>query len=422
MIQPLQGWDLATWRVTQSQNGMAANVVAIVEINGVIDVESLVHRVEKLLEIYPPLSMAVSKSEPFNLYAIQDLKPADFVSNTNNSVIESATRLANFRIGPDDCLWRIEIANQQGRSYLICSINHAIADGNTALLLMQSLLDNPREINFKTNSETNSRDAFEELKGVAGNLISRVTKDPAGLARDLGEMLQSISRLLAINSNVESNKSEHNLKAYFYKIDKRQIQNFVQGKQISTHDVLVGLVVRSLQRYFELDQDSKESFLINVPVAMNIDELSANKILVARINFPRESQPALEMMKLSRENLRKWRNEPSLKLARSLVSASQFLPIDLIINNLKSSDATISTLISDSEPKRIFGLEVRGIWPLLAPIGAGLNFTSVTFQGYVHIGVCIDQAVISDERLWFESLHESAREIFGQKLFEQIFE
>ncbi len=422
MNQPLQGWDLATWRVTQSKSGLAANVVAIVEVAGIINSEAFNNRVKNLVSIYPTLSMAVSDSEPTHLYSIPDFSILPYISKSTDSVSESATRLANLNIGPNECLWRIEMIYREGKTFILCAINHAIADGNTAMLLMQYLFDNPREMSFKTKSGEGKSDFFNDIKNGVSEFVGRVTKDPVGLARDISEMAQSITRLMALNTADRDSNETSELAAKFYKIDKRQLNNLTQGNQISSHDAMVALIVGALQRYHQKKSNSGESLLVNVPVAMNINDLAANKIVVARIDFPFAITPASQLMKMSREKLRNWRKEPSLKIANSLINASQLIPIDLIVRNLRSSDATISTLLGDSQPKRMFGFEVKGIWPLLAPIGAGLNFTSVTLNGYVYIGLCLDHQVISDRQRWQLAFEASALEIFNQKLFEQIFE
>ena len=422
MKQPLQGWDLATWRVTQSQSGFPANIVSIVEINGFIDVEQLTSRVEKLVQTHPVLSCTVSDTDPVHLYPIPDFDFSRYISRTAEPVNTVAGRLANLRIGPNDCLWRIEIHISGGKSFLICALNHAIADGNRAMVIMQSLFDEPREINFQKEAPSDGKDGFEEIKDTLNQLLIRLVRDPSGLARDIGELTQSFTRVFATNSKIDERKASQDLRNYFYKIDKRQMQNYLQGKQVSSHDVMVAIVVCSLQKYFANAANPNESFLVNVPVAMNIDDGSSNKILVARVNFPSGVHAAPDMMGLSRNELRKWRSEPSLKLAAAALRASQLLPVEFIVNTLKNSDATVSTLLGDSQSKRIFGFEVKGIWPLLGPIGARLNLTSVAMGSYIHVGICVDENLIPDQLAWQEALGKTASEIFGHKLFEQIFE
>jgi hypothetical protein len=200
------------------------------------------------------------------------------------------------------------------------------------------------------------------------------------------------------------------------------MQNIVRGNQISNHDVLVALVVNALQRYFNGIDVSKKSIIANIPVAMNLDDAAANKLVVARIDFDTQLQSTSDLMKISRQKLRSWRSEPSLALASQLINASQLVPIDWITKTLKTSDATISTLIGSSAPKRILGYELKGVWPLVPPIGAALNFTSVTVGDYVHIGLAIDSLVLENSQLWSKSFEEAALEVFGAKIFEQIFE
>ena len=200
------------------------------------------------------------------------------------------------------------------------------------------------------------------------------------------------------------------------------MQNLVRGNQISNHDVLVALVINALQRYFKEDRANKKSIIANIPVAMNLDDAAANKLVVARIDFDSQLQSTTDLMKVSRQKLRNWRSEPSLALASQLINASQLVPIDWITKTLKTSDATISTLVGGPGTRRILGYELKGVWPLVPPIGAALNFTSVTVGDYVHIGLAIYSLVVENSQLWARSFEEASLEVFGAKIFEQIFE
>ncbi|MEY3697236.1 MAG: hypothetical protein RJA41_886 [Actinomycetota bacterium] len=422
MEQPLQGWDLATWRVTQSQSGLAANVVATVEVAGIIDPNLIAERVENLISIYPSLAMAVSDTEPAHLYPILDFASKKYISVSQGSVGRAASRLANLKIGPNECLWRIELIFSNKKTYILCAINHTIADGNTAMQLMKYLFDNPTGTIFEFKTKKENDDFVNNLKTAASELVGRLTKDPVGLAKDISDLTQSVSRLIGVNKVGKEIASTKDLQACFYKIDSRQIANLTQGNQISSHDVMVALIVGAIARFNVAKSIDKETLLINIPVAMNINDASANKILVARLEFPAKNVDATYLMALSRENLRKWRQEPGLKIVNSLISASQFLPIDLIVRSLRASDATVSTLVGQSHSSRLFGFEVKGVWPLLAPVGAGLNCTCVITNGYLHIGICIDPNVISEFDVWQRAFQSSADEVFGQELFEQIFE
>jgi hypothetical protein len=422
MNRPLVGWDLATWRITQSESSLAANVVAIAEIGGRVEASALIPRIAKLVEAYPILSMGISDSAPVSLETLPDFDFTKYVFVSGQDAVAIATNLSNLQIGPNECLWRLHLIHRNSKTYLICGIHHAIADGNTAMMLLQTLFDNPQFPSEQSWQPRADNDIYENIKSGAGKIVGRLTRDPVGLANDLNVMVQSLTRLISFSNSPAERETSSNLRASFLKIDKRQMQNIVHGNQISNHDVLVALVVNALQRYFNGIDASKKSIIANIPVAMNLDDAAANKLVVARIDFDTQLQSTSNLMKISRQKLRSWRNEPSLALASQLINASQLVPIDWITKTLKTSDATISTLIGSSAPKRILGYELKGVWPLVPPIGAALNFTSVTVGDYVHIGLAIDSLVLENSQLWSKSFEEAALEVFGAKIFEQIFE
>lgn len=422
MNRPLVGWDLATWRITQSEPGLSANVVAIAEIAGRITPEQLHPRIENLLRNYPVLSMGVADTNPIALELLPNFSFEENVFSEDADVAELAKNLSNRKVGYGECLWRLHIVQRASKTYLICAIHHAIADGNTAMMLLQMIFDDPQSPR-KTDSEQNSKpDVYEELKSGAGKIVNRLTKDPVGLANDLNQMLQSLSRVISFSNAASQRDSSANLTAKFLKIDKRQLQNVVRGNRISNHDVLVAVVISTIQKYLAASQTHRNSIIANIPVAMNINDAAANKLIVARIEFSSHEQPVSQLMQTSREKLRTWRNEPSLSLASHLINATALIPIDIITKTLKNADATVSTLVSGVSQKRLFGYEIKGVWPLVPPIGAALNFTSVAIGEYVHIGLALDTAAIKDFQAWQTVFDQTCTEVFGGRIFEQIFE
>lgn len=422
MNRPLVGWDLATWRITQSEPGLSANVVAIAEISGRITPEQLYPRIENLLGAYPVLSMGVKDSIPIALEHLPNFSLEENVFDNDADVIDLAKNLSNRSVGYGECLWRLHVVQRASKTYLICSIHHAIADGNTAMMLLQMIFDDPQFPQITDSEQIPNSDIYEELKSGAGKIINRITKDPVGLANDFNQMIQSLTRVIAFSSSSNNHESSSNLNAKFLKIDKRQLQNIVRGKRISNHDVLVAVVISTIQKYLAATKTHRNSIIANIPVAMNINDAAANKLIVARIDFSSETQSISQLMQTSREKLRTWRNEPSLSLASHLINATALIPIDIITKTLKNADATISTLVSSASQKRLLGFEIKGVWPLVPPIGAALNFTSVAIGEYVHIGLAIDSAAIKDFQVWQTAFDQTCVEVFGGKIFEQIFE
>lgn len=422
MNRPLVGWDLATWRITQSDPGLSANVVAVAEIAGWVEKSHLLPRIELLLETYPVLKMGVKDSLPIELDFLPNFKPEQYVYDESVNILELAANLSRMQIGYDECLWRLHVVHRNSKTYLVTAIHHAIADGNTAMVFLQTLLDEPQFPEIQSGQKSNDIDVYEELKQGAGKIVNRLTRDPVGLAKDLSQMLQSVNRIISLDISDRISVEDSNLTAKLYKLDKRQLQNFVKGKGISNHDVMAGVIVSSLQKYFEVDKLGRKNLVVNIPVAMNLDDAVSNKLVVARIDFEIEPQPVTAVMQYSREKLRNWRKEPGLSIAAHLINASALIPIDLITKAIKNADATISTLVGGATSKRMFGFEVKAVWPLVPPIGAGLNFTSVAMGEYVYAGITIDNAKISDLDRWQRVFEQTYFEVFGTKIFEQIFE
>lgn len=164
------------------------------------------------------------------------------------------------------------------------------------------------------------------------------------------------------------------------------------------------------------------SVTINVPVAMNMSDAVANKLVVARINISNQLEATQELIQNCNSQLKKWRNEPALSLASTFIDFANFLPINLITDNLNKSDLTVSSLAGTPETLRIAGYEISAVWPVMPPVGAAINFTSLTLGKHLHLGVTIDRAAVVDLQLWQESWRSATIKLLNAEIFEQIFE
>jgi len=158
MNRPLVGWDLATWRITQSDPGLSANVVAVAEIAGWVEKSHLLPRIELLLETYPVLKMGVKDSLPIELDFLPNFKPEQYVYDESVNILELAANLSRMQIGYDECLWRLHVVHRNSKTYLVTAIHHAIADGNTAMLFLQTLLDEPQFPEIQSGHKSNEID------------------------------------------------------------------------------------------------------------------------------------------------------------------------------------------------------------------------------------------------------------------------
>ena len=424
MTKQLAGWDLATWRVSQSDSSKVANIVSVVEISGVISRELLLTRIKKTLEYFPILRMGVFENDGIHLEELPEINFRDAFTVSTDTLGEIIHRLSKKQVGTGDCLWEIVLVQQLDKSFLIGAIHHAIADGNSAMAIMNSLFDGyqPVHFSFEEPFEKSENDFFENLKTTTGTLISRLVSDPAGLAEDATAMLKSATRLLISNAENLNRKSSSNFVHQFFKIEKMQLKKVASPLHVSVHDVITAISVLAFIEYTKVKNISKESVIVNVPVAMNLNDAVANKLIVARIDVPTKFESISELIYGCRDSLKKWRQEPALSLASGFVEIANQLPLKVITDNLNKSDLTVSSLAGTSQTLRLAGYEINAVWPVMSPVGAAINFTSLLMNNHLHLGITIDRAAIEDLELWQASWSWASKTVLGLEIFEQIFE
>ena len=424
MKQPLAGWDLATWRISQSDPSKVANIVSVVEVSGLISRELLTSRLTRSLSNFPLLRMAVFDDDGIYLRELIDLKPHEFIQVSNEDVETVVERLARKRVGIGERLWEVVLVHRSAKSYIISSIHHAVADGNSAMLMMNSLFDGNQflERSPKSSTDQKENDLFEIFKSSAGSIVARLVSDPAGLAQDATSILKSATRLLATNAEGKTKTVSNNFSHQFFRIDKTKLRSVASSYQVSNHDLMTAISVLAFCEY-QIQKNLDSKFVtVNVPIAMNLDDAVENKLVVARIEIPTKHESIQSLILGCRDALKKWRNEPALVLASRMVELANFLPLEFITESLNKSDITVSSLAGTSQIIRMAGYEITGVWPVMPPVGAAINFTSLGLNNQTHLGITIDRAAIDDLDVWRSSWAFAIKTVLGFDIFEQIFE
>lgn len=424
MSKQLSGWDLATWRISQSDPSKVANIVSVVEVSGIVSRGLLTTRVRKSIEYFPILRMGVFDDEGTHLKELPDEKLLNLISLSNEPIAKVVKSLSKKSTKNGEPLWEIVLVQHQFKSFLVARIHHAIADGNSAMRIMQSLFDGEQVKDPKQLSSGSGQtgDIFEDLKATSSLLVNRLTKDPVGLAEDVTLLMKSMARLLTLSVERTAKPSSNDFTHQFFKLEKEKLRAVSSSLHVSIHDVLTAVAALSFFNYQMATNSTTSSVTINVPVAMNMSDAVANKLVVARINISNQLEATQELIQNCNSQLKKWRNEPALSLASTFIDFANFLPINLITDNLNKSDLTVSSLAGTPETLRIAGYEISAVWPVMPPVGAAINFTSLTLGKHLHLGVTIDRAAVVDLQLWQESWRSATIKLLNAEIFEQIFE
>lgn len=427
---PLSGWDLATWRIGESDPSLRSTVVGIIELEGHPQLSVIRERALKATQHHPVLRCHVEVVE--GVAHLVELATLDFAKLvvehfdvTDISAFAKDCTNSDFELNLP--LWRLHIVRKSQRTFVVAALHHSISDGNGALALAGFLFDENQGIESQKvefGNFENVEQQADKTKRALQPIIERALRDPVGLIGDINSVVSSLSRLLQIPqiSSLRSTPARGaNFEFNFYQLEKSSVRSLIKGKGVTQHDALVAFVLKALWNYHNRVGTPLSAAHINIPVAMNVEDAASNRMIVARLNCSLDDANFDQLMQRSHETLRQWRAEPGLALAGQLVDASRLVPIDLLANAVKQADATISTLRGVPKLGHIDSHVASAIWPLVAPIGAAVSITSVGIGQSIYLCITWDVLAIDDQTIWKQVLTDTWIEIFGTAIASHEF-
>lgn len=385
MNRPLVGWDYATWRVSQMGVGLNPNIVCIAKISGIVDFAEITSRMARLVTENEIFSLAIVDN---SLVKLENFDFAQQISINNSSVRHLARDFLERNFDEGKPLWNFAIVYQGSETLLVSLIHHAIADGNTAQNLLRKLLDNVADVEPNGISERGKASNRSE-SGLTG-VISRLVSDPKGLISDINALLSSVNNLIS-DSQAPVRKSSIqsiDLELLGLKFATKELNEIARINNVGIHDVMTGIAFDLGKQLNIFNKQGSKSLIVNVPVALNAGPNVFNQIMVARLQLPAATNSFVEFIKASRQKLQSWRREPALKLAPKVLELASQVADEKLLKFLEGADLTVSTLKTTSPQGHFAGKRVVGLWPMVNPLGAHINFTSLVSSEEVFVGVC----------------------------------
>jgi len=311
---PLTGWDLAAWRMGQSDPALRSTVVGIIEIAGAGDVSVLTSRIRAAVAAHRVLRSVVRDgANGPELIEVEDFVAASCVEVLAGSatVRDVASAAAHLDFGYDEPLWKVFIIPGL-TTYVIAALNHSIADGNGALAMTGFLIDEMQ--GSATEEPTGSpevSDPLDNLKRALLPLVMRAVTDPKSLVADATVLMRSINTVLDQRSS-DSGLQERGatFSSSWFRIPKSAVRAVTAGYGVSSHDALVAMAALSYREYHVRMGFGLSSISVNVPVAMSLADAVSNRMVVARLMLDLDSADTVSMLQQSRNALSEWRSSP----------------------------------------------------------------------------------------------------------------
>ena len=144
-----------------------------------------------------------------------------------------------------------------------------------------------------------------------------------------------------------------------------------------------------------------------VPVAA----VGGNRFAPARVVVPLGPKDPAERVEAVGRTLEKVAAEPGLTMADGLAGLISLLPAAVLVPALRAQAHTVdfaASIVPGLRSARyLAGAPVAASWPMGPRVGCAVNFTLLTCDDRVHLGVNLDPAAVTDPAALMECLAES---------------
>ena len=251
--------------------------------------------------------------------------------------------------------------------------------------------------------------------------VRRVTGDPRGSARRLGEMASSIGRMLAPATTPASPiMTGRSLSVQFDSIslplDETKAAAKAAGGRLN--DAFVAGVLSGMRRYHERHGHPCPALRMTMPINVRegeSEDLAGNAFAPARFMVPLDIDDPIERMARVRELVQQQRAEPSLALLDPMALVMHRLPTSVttavFASLLKGIDFVTSNVPGIPIPVFFAGSEVVSQFAFGPMSGSAANITLLSYRDELHIGVNTDPAAIPDRAAFIGCLRDGFDEI-----------
>lgn len=454
----LGGWDFATWRMATDDPVMRSTILSVMLLESSPDWDRLCERYERATRLAPVLRSKVVEG-PLDLQTPRMVVDPNFDLSwhmirvsmhegaTWEDVLDYARRQSMTDFDKERPLWRVTVLEglPGGKSAVLQKLHHAIIDGQGMVQLGRTLFDSaPEDADLGPMPEAPDPVVLD----TKGFLQAVVRNNVGWVARTVEDVISGIGpvALAAIKNPKETigkvvGTAESILK--FTKTPMAPLSPIMQGRSINYHfhtididfatfraaakkrgrtvnDLYLAAICVGLNRYHEKMGSPVGELRMSMPISLRTakDEGKAdqgNAVSVARFEIPVDAAID-DLLEAAASTVRRWRDEPALKLADYMAELSRFLPPDLVSAAAQTSDVTASNVPGPPETVWLAGARALRWYPLIGTIGAAVNVSMLTYDGVASVGVSSDDAAVTDRGELIAGLRYGFAEVIGADL------
>jgi len=147
------------------------------------------------------------------------------------------------------------------------------------------------------------------------------------------------------------------------------------------------------------------------PTALPTAAVGGNRFAPARVVVPLGPRDPAKRVAAVCRSLEKVAAEPGLTMADGLAGLISLLPASVLVPALRAQARTVdfaASIVPGLRSGRFMaGAPVEGSWPMGPRVGCAVNFTLLTCDNRLHLGVNLDPAAVTDPAALMECLDES---------------
>jgi len=339
-------------------------------------------------------------------------------------------------------LWEFVVVEDlaDGRAAVIQKVHHSITDGVGGIKLQMTMLDLERDpaVEDEAMPPAPAPEEFTALRlmggsvmhelrrqvGIARGLVRATTGaiiDPAGRARQLGDVAASAARIMApVRAPLSPIMTARSLSVQFDLItapleETKRAAKTVDGK---LNDAFLAAVAGGLRRYHDRHGQPVDTLRTTMPInirAEGTETLAGNQFVPARFLVPVGIKDPRERMAAIRELVATQRSEPALPFTETIAGILNRLPTTVVTqlfgSMLKGVDFVTSNVPGAPVPVFLAGGRMEAHIAFGPLSGAATNITLVSYLDDLHIGINTDAAAIPDSDVFVDCLQEGFDEI-----------
>lgn len=359
---------------------------------------------------------------------------------TVDDVLEMAAPMASTGLDPSRPLWHMELVEGMagGRAAVIVRLHHTFTDGLGAMKLAMVLFDLEagatvpdlpplEEVRTPSVAERLAGDVAHETGRVLGALrwavptLTGVARDTVAdpeqrLAATVG-LVRSVARVLTPSDRPASPvMTGRSTGAAFGALsaDLEEVRAVAAAAGATVNDMFISAVIDGLRRYHARHASAPEHLRLGMPVNLRDagDDSLRNQFFPARMMVPLQIQDPMDRLRAVHDLVLDQRRQPALRAYQPLAAAATRIEGSeaLIGKVLTSVDVMASNVVGSADPLYLAGARVLRLIPFGPRGGSGLNLTTVSYDGSLHVGVNMDPAATPDTSTLMECLAEAFSE------------